>query len=117
MTGLVRLMRLVSWLCFLGLAVLSLTPSTTMVRTGLSGHLEHVVAYLITGVTFMLGYPERAPWRLAFALAGYAAVLEVGQMAAPGRHAGYLDWAAGAAGSFCAALVIWGLRGRRWGWR
>ena len=77
-----------------------------MVRTGLGGKLEHVVAYFVTGIAFMLAYRYRSPWHVAIALVIYAAVLEAGQLVAPGRNASLYDWAAGAVGALCAALLV-----------
>ena len=90
----------------LGLAVASWTPAQEMVRTGVSGQLEHVVAYFVAGIAFMLAYRDRSPWHFAIALLIYAAVLEAGQLVAPGRRASLYDWAAGAVGVLCATLLV-----------
>ena len=44
----------------LGLAVASSTPAQEMVRTDISGRFEHVVAYFVTGIAFMLACPTSA---------------------------------------------------------
>ena len=100
-----RLMRIGGWLAIPALAIGSWTPAEEMVRTGMSGSLEHVIAYLITGFVFIKGYSERPNWQVASALSGYAAVLEAGQLFAPGRHAGFLEWAASAGGVLCAVFL------------
>ena len=83
-----------------------------MIRTGVSGLLEHFVAYIITGLAFMIGHKDHRPLHLAIALSAYAAVLEAGQLVAPGRNAGVLDWASSAAGAFSAMLLIWACQAR-----
>ena len=102
-----------AWLGTFALAVASWTPGAHMIRTGVGGLPEHAVAYLITAGAFILGYRNRSPLFFTIALAAYAAILEVGQMLVPGRHASLVDWAAGAAGALCAALLIAAWRSRR----
>lgn len=101
-----RFLRFAAWVAAGGLALASWTPAQDMIRTGANGLLEHTAAYLITGVAFMMAYDHRPPWHFALALSIYAALLEMGQMIAPGRHAGILDWAAGMIGAAGAAAVM-----------
>src|SRR5260370_42115800 len=52
--------RLLTWCCVFLLAVLSLLPAQDMVRTGLPGELEHLVAYAGSAAIGMAGYgPSR----------------------------------------------------------
>ena len=113
MVNFIRWTRVAAWVATLVLAVASWTPAEDMIRTGMGGLYEHAIAYFVTGTAFMWGYRDRSPWQFVVALSIYAAVLEVGQLAVPGRHAGLLDWAAGATGVLCAALlmVAWQARG------
>ena len=67
-----RFARSVSWLAIIALAVATWTPGDEMVRTGLNGHLEHVIAYLLTALAFMLAYPSRSAWHVGLGLAAYA---------------------------------------------
>ena len=53
-----RKLRAGAWFCVVLLAYLSLIPGDLQVRTGLSGLLEHLVAYLGTAMLFALGYPQ-----------------------------------------------------------
>jgi hypothetical protein len=53
MTSAIRVLRLPAWGCVVLLAVLSLLPAEEMVRTGVDGHLEHVIAY--AGTAFLFG--------------------------------------------------------------
>jgi hypothetical protein len=52
-----RVLRLPAWGCVILLAVLSLLPAEEMVRTGVDGHLEHVIAYAGTAFLFGLSFP------------------------------------------------------------
>ena len=104
--GIERVARFAAWVGIIMLAIASWTPGQDMIRTGLNGLLEHVIAYLLTGIAFMYGYRDRSPWAMAVALSFYAGVLEAGQLVAPGRHVGLLDWGAGALGALSAAVLM-----------
>lgn len=100
--------------CVIALAVLAWAPAHAMTRTSLGGHAEHLVAYL--GTAIVLGLTSRATPQLAaqcFLLMGYAAVLESGQIYAPGRHASFQDFAFSAAGVLLGGALVWMAR-RRW---
>jgi hypothetical protein len=105
-----RFAKPVSWLAIIALAVASWTPGDEMVRTGLNGHLEHIIAYLLTALAFMLAYPSRPAWHVGLGLAAYAGVLELGQLIVPGRNAAFIDWAAGIVGAFAGCLLVMGWR-------
>ena len=51
--GLSKGFRLGAWTCVVLLAVLSWLPADLMVRTGVAGRIEHVVAY--TGTMLFVG--------------------------------------------------------------
>jgi VanZ family protein len=89
--------RLTGWVCVVVVAFLSLLPADHMVRTDLSGHVEHVTAYAGTAFFLQLGYPRRC-WRNIAMLVAYAAVLECLQVFSPGRHAAVEDWMASSTG-------------------
>lgn len=95
----------------LALMLLSWTPGNYMVRTSLSGHLEHALAYALSGA-FMAAvlHRRRASWQVAAALVAYAGVLEWGQVLVPGRHSAFEDFSFSAAGAVigvfaCAAAL------------
>jgi VanZ family protein len=90
----------------IALVIASWTPGDSMVRTGISGALEHAAAYLLTGIAVILGHPNRSAWTVSAMLALYAGVLELGQTIAPGRHAAFADWLAGGVGALFAALLM-----------
>ena len=52
-----RAVRLAGWFCVALLAVLSLLPAEEMVRTGIGGRIEHVLAY--AGTALLLGLARR----------------------------------------------------------
>ena len=100
--------------CVIALAILAWTPAHAMTRTSLGGHAEHLVAWL--GTALVLGLTSRATPQLAaqcLFLMGYAAVLESGQIYAPGRHASLQDFAFSAAGVLLGGVLVWMAR-RRW---
>lgn len=116
----IPVLRIGSGICILLLAVLSLLPAEEMVRTRLSGHIEHTMAYAATALLLRLGY-ERRGWRQpAAALVCYAGALELMQHFSPGRHPGVDDWIASSIGVVLgsaaagAMLRLCGLSGRRW---
>lgn len=77
--------RFAAWGCNAAVAVLSLTPSEQMLRTGLSGHVEHVLAYAATALITAMAFSERGLSRIALALLVYAGGLEFLQRFSPGR--------------------------------
>lgn len=91
-------LRLLAWVCVGLLAVLSLLPAEEMVRTSLSGHVEHAMAYAGTALLLRLGYPEHKVWRTALALVLYAGMLEYLQHYSPGRGPTVADWLASSTG-------------------
>ena len=102
-----RKLRAGAWFCVVLLAYLSLIPGDLQVRTGLSGLLEHLVAYLGTAMLFALGYPHKRP-QIGLALVAYAGLLENLQVFSPGRMAHPLDACASATGAVLGVVaVIW----------
>jgi hypothetical protein len=108
--GISVLLRLATWGCIAALALLTLLPPEQVeaIRTGINGRLEHLVAYGATMLIAARAYRRRlALARLGLLLVAYAAVLELGQLAVPGRHPSLADLLAGALG---VALAGFGLR-------
>jgi VanZ family protein len=102
-----RLFRWLTWACIGLLAILSLTPGDYMVRTSAPGLLEHFVAYLGTSALASIGYGRRvSSLQIAGMLSGYAALLEIGQNGAPGRHPQFIDFAFGVAGAAAGVVLI-----------
>ena len=98
----------------LALAVLSWMPGPYLVRTGvLSGQQEHFLAYFLSGCTVGLATRGFSQFQIACALWCYAGVLELGQLAVPGRHAAFVDFSASALGALVGIGTIAVLRRAR----
>ena len=99
--------RLWTILCLLALAVLSWTPGSVMVRTGiLSTHQEHFLAYLLSALTISVarGRVMPATWP-GFALVCYAGALEMGQLYVPGRHPAFADFLTSSLGAVTGIVL------------
>ena len=69
--------------------------------------MEHVVAYLGAGVVAAFGYGRRISYvQITALLAGYAGVLEIGQLWVSGRHPQFIDFAAGSFGAIVGTTAI-----------
>jgi VanZ family protein len=107
--------RVLTWCCVILLAVLSLLPAQEMVRTGVPGQLEHLVAYAGSASVAMAGYwQSRGAVRIIGSFWGYAVLLEWLQRFSPGRHPAVEDFAASALGALCGGLAIALLWRRLW---
>ena len=106
--------RILTWLCVILLAVLSLLPAQDMVRTGIPGQIEHFVAYAGSASIAIIGYRRRSAVWIIGLFWIYAGVLEYLQRFSPGRHPSIADFAASALGAFfgglAAALLVHCLR-------
>ena len=94
--------------CIIALAMLAWTPAHGMPRTALGGHAEHFVAWL--GTATVIGLVSRIKMPLApqfFLLMVYAAVLECGQLYAPGRQASVHDFAFSTGGVLVGSALVW----------
>ena len=101
------LLRAAFFACIALLVALSWLPSSAMVRTGISGHLEHAVAYFGTAIAMGLAYRQAPRLAVQFALlVALAAILEAGQLYAPGRNSSFLDFAASSTGVAVGALLM-----------
>ena len=100
-------LRVLTWGCVILLAILSLLPDQQMVRTGLPGRLEHLVAYAGSAAIAVAGYgASRGGVQIIGGFWVYAAILEYLQHFSPGRHPAIGDFAASALGALCGGLVI-----------
>lgn len=108
-------LRPLAWGCVAVLAILSLLPADEMVRTGVSGYVEHAMAYAGTALLLRLGHPEHKPWPTAAALVIYAGLLEYLQHYSPGRTPAVEGWLASSIGvpiGICGAHLVARLLGR-----
>ncbi len=94
--------------CIIVLAILAWTPAQGMTRTPLGNHAEHFIAWLGAAMIFGLASRPTAPVApQCLLLIFYAAILECGQLYAPGRQASFHDFAFSAGGAlFGSALVV-----------
>jgi VanZ family protein len=94
--------------CLVALAALAWLPAQVMTRTSLGGHAEHLIAYLATTMVMGLAFKRRPrPAVQCVLLIAYAAILEAGQIYAPGRHASLQDLAFSSAGVVLGGLLLW----------
>ena len=94
--------------CVIALCILAWLPGDELMRTSLGGHAEHTLAYLGTTIVmrFALQRRVRRPLQCIF-LTLYAAILEVGQLYSPGRHASVVDLAFSTVGIVSGGLLLW----------
>ncbi len=107
-----RLLRFLTLICALILAVLSLLPANEMPTTGLPDLVNHFIAYLGSAAIATAAYRrnQRSTWMILAALCTYAAILEYLQHFSPGRYPSVADFVASAIGAFCGiamAVMLW----------
>ena len=100
-----KIMRLAAWICVATLAVLSLWPAPTVIRTALGGHIEHVFAYAATAVIVALGYNELGLPRIIAVLLTTAALLEYLQRYT-GRNSQFADFLFSSTGVFIGVVAF-----------
>jgi VanZ family protein len=110
-----RLFRVLAWVLVFGIVALSIVPPDYRVITDFPRSLEHLSIFLLAGVAFGLGYPDRYPLQ-TIALALFAAGVELVQVGVPGRHARFSDFAAGVLG-FCLGIGLAYVSTRMVEWR
>jgi VanZ family protein len=94
--------------CLIALAVLALLPAAVMSRSILGGHAEHFIAYLGTTTVMGLAFQKRRRLAVQCALLiAYAAILQMGQLYSPGRHASFQDFAVSSSGVIVGGLLLW----------
>jgi len=106
------LLRILSIVGIVLIAVLSLVPGDLQIRTGMPKTVEHFGAYL--GVAFILVLGRSSITHAAAAavlLCGFSFTMEVFQEFIPGRTGGLRDAAASSAGAFAGAIAAHLLNG------
>ncbi len=98
-------LRTATWVCVALLAILSLLPGEDMVRTGMSGHIEHFVAYAGTAIIATTAYGPGG-LRTVGLLWAYAGLLEWLQHYSPGRHPAVTDFLSSSLGVLCGAVAV-----------
>ena len=83
----------------------------------LGGHAEHFIAYLGTTTVMGLAFKKRPRLPVLCALLiAYAAILEMGQLYSPGRHASLQDFAFSSSGVMVGGLLLWMVPARVLNW-
>ena len=104
-----RLFQLAGWAFVIAIAALSLVAPSLRPVTALPHDLEHAAIFAITGFALGLGYPSRIQLQMT-AMIAFAAVIELAQLYAPGRHARVIDFVvdalAACLGVACAAILL-----------
>ncbi|MEN9709942.1 MAG: hypothetical protein RIQ68_2350 [Pseudomonadota bacterium] len=99
------------WFCVVLILALSLVPGTMRPHTGASGHLEHFMAYAITGAVFMPGArSSMAALVAAVGLCWLSGAVEIAQLWIPGRTgeiAGFIWSSSGAWLGLLAGHGMW----------
>jgi VanZ family protein len=104
------LLRFTAGLSLAALPILSWLPAEDLVRTGfLSGHQEHFLAYMASGLLLATAVPRYRFVNVAIFYGLLAIVLEVGQIFVPGRHpevvTAIISMTGAVAGEIAARLV------------
>jgi VanZ family protein len=107
--SIVNFCRYVGIAGLIGIGILSEVPGELRPHVFAVPQLEHSVAYFSAGLLLALGFSSRRNVLLLFlALPVYAAVLEITQLAVPGRSSEFIDFLASLAGAW-AGIVLAGL--------
>jgi VanZ family protein len=90
--------RLAGWVLAAAIVVLSLVPAHMRPETGAPHDFEHFAIYALTGLAFGVGYTWKENgdiWKeasIAIGLLLFALIVELAQLAVPGRHARLSDF-------------------------
>src|SRR5262249_9026150 len=111
--------RVLTWVCVVLLAVLSLWPGRRLglpsalprldriIPAGFSAQLGLFIAYAGSAAIAMRGYgASRSSLQVIGAFCVYAGILEYLQHFSPGRHPAIKDFAASALGALCGGLAV-----------
>ena len=96
--------RVVAWFLLIGIVVMTVVPASLRLVSGAPHDVEHALVFLVTGIAFGLGYELRMSGSCATAIV-FCAVLELLQLAVPGRHARLSDFLINA-GAACFGIAI-----------
>jgi hypothetical protein len=97
-------LQISAWLLLVVVAAFSIVSLYYRVSTPLPHDVEHILAFLLVGFVFGLGYPSTHLAK-ALALLVFTAAVELGQVCALGRHARFEDFVVDAL-ALCAGLGI-----------
>lgn len=100
-----------AWAALGAIIVVTFVPPDLRPMSNLPHSLEHFAAFLVVGAAFAVGYP-RQKLTIAIAAVPAAAILELLQLCAAGRHARLSDFVLNALGA-CAGVAVTALHARR----
>jgi hypothetical protein len=108
---LVILARMAAWLAVLIIIILSVVPGDMRPHVLGNNHVEHFVAYFISGCLFAIGYQRPMQWLSSGVLLTIcAASLEFVQLWIPGRTASVRDFEVSTIGACIGLLIIVAVR-------
>ena len=91
--------KIISVVCVVIIVILSWAPGNEMVRTGIDGHIEHILAYTGASVFFFLTFAKsRGVLAVVIVMTLFAGIMEIGQRFVPGRNSSVWDFLASASG-------------------
>jgi VanZ family protein len=97
-------LRCLAWLALIAILAVTVGPIQLRPVTGEPVDLERFFAFFIVGALFALAYPKR--WLAVLVLVvGSAALFELLQRIAPGRHGEIADFFIKAAGGFIGVFI------------
>ncbi len=88
------------------IVLLSLVPPSLRPVTGLPHSLEHLLIFLATGISFVIGYPGSLLVR-CIGLVTFAGLVEIAQFWDPGRHARMSDFIVDASAAMIGVGIAW----------
>jgi VanZ family protein len=97
-------LRCLAWLVLIAILVVTVGPLRLRPVTGEPVDLERFLAFLAVGALFAVAYPKHWLSVLVFVV-GSAALFELLQRIAPGRHGEAADFAIKAAGGFIGVFI------------
>jgi VanZ family protein len=99
-----KILKVVSWLIALGLAIVTIVPAGERPVTGLAHDFEHSLAFGLAGLTFGIAYARHLR-ALLFGAVVYAIVLELSQIPLASRHARLEDFIVDAVAA-CVGIMV-----------
>jgi VanZ family protein len=108
-----RIAQATGWILLFAIVVVSFAPPELRPETNLPNDLEHAAIFFLAGCAFGVGYANGFLGWLYSGLIGTTAVIEIVQLAIPGRHARLLDFVVDAV-SIAIGLAIGARLARIW---
>jgi len=91
-----------SWIL---LTILSVVPARHRPHTGVSGNIEHIIAYVLAALVTKLAFSRLSSLKQIVAFSSASAFFEFCQIWIPGRSPGIDNWAASTFGAAIGILL------------